>query len=97
MSLKKEQGVDNDPYGQLLVAMMTAAEINGGNQTMYGAYVIGRNWFFLTLKDNAYCISDEFVATRDDIFKIYGALKNLKSIIEEMIESDNNEIPGEGR
>lgn len=77
--------------------MMTAAEINGGHQTMYGDYVIGQNWFFLTLKDNAYCISEEFVATREDIFRIYGALKKLKSIIDIAIENDMNGVPNAGK
>lgn len=78
---KKEQGADTDPYGQLLIAMMVAAEINQNERPMYGAFVIGRNWFFLTLKDRSYCISDEFVATREDILRIYAALKGLKKII----------------
>ena len=43
--------------------------------------IMGRNWFFLTLEGRKYCISEEYVATRDDIFKIFGILKNLKEII----------------
>ncbi len=85
---KKEKGVDNDPLGQLLIAMMTAQEINQNQYSMYGAYVMGRNWFFLTLKDRKYCISDEFVATRDDIFQIFKILKQLKNIISNMIERE---------
>lgn len=81
---KKEKGTENDPLGQLLIAMMTAQEINKNQQTIYGAYVMGRNWFFLTLKDRQYCISEEFVATREDIFTIFGVLKKLKGIIEDV-------------
>jgi len=83
---KKEQGVDRDPYGQLLIAMMAAAELNGSHYPIYGAFVMGRNWFFLTLKDRKYCISEEYVATREDIFLIYGVLKRLKELINEIIE-----------
>ncbi|MEN0049903.1 MAG: hypothetical protein AAF806_22770 [Bacteroidota bacterium] len=81
---KKEKGVDNDPLGQLIIAMMTAQELNNNNHPIYGAYVMGRNWFFLTLEGRKYCISDEYVATRDDIFKIFGILDNLKFIIQEI-------------
>ncbi len=78
---KKEKGVDNDPLGQLIIAMMTAQEINKLSTPIYGAYVMGRNWFFLTLQGRKYCISDEYVATRDDIFQIFKILKQLKVIL----------------
>ena len=78
---KKEQGVDNDPYGQLLIAMMTAASLNENQQPIYGAFVNGRNWFFLTLVGRQYCISEEYVATREDIFQVYLALKKLKQTL----------------
>jgi len=81
---KKEKGADNDPLGQLIIAMMTAQELNENQHPMYGAYVMGRNWFFLTLEGRKYCISDEYVATREDIFKIFEILKNLKGIIKEL-------------
>ncbi len=78
---KKEKGTDNDPLGQLIIAMITAQEINQNQFPIYGAYVMGRNWFFLTVKDRKYCISDEYVATREDIFDIFKILKKLKNII----------------
>ena len=92
---KKEQGVDNDPYGQLLIAMMTASAINKSTQPVYGAFVHRRNWFFLTLKDRKYCISDEFVATRSDLLKIYAILKKLKILISNIIakEQVENTLP----
>lgn len=95
---KKEQGIDNDPYGQLLIAMMTAEELNGPDNPVYGAFVIGRNWFFLTLKNRKYCISDEFVATREDIFQIYATLKNLKVIIEQTLnQNETSSLPGQSK
>lgn len=78
---KKEKGTDNDPLGQLLIAMLTAQTINENKLPIYGAYVAGRNWFFLTLKNGTYCISDEYVATREDIYEIMRIMKGLKSII----------------
>ena len=85
---KKEKGADNDPLGQLIIAMMTAQEINNNEHPIYGAYVMGRNWFFLTLQGRKYCISDEYVATRDDIRSIYKILKNLKVIITKLSEEN---------
>ena len=81
---KKEKGADNDPLGQLIIAMMTAQAVNDGTNIIYGTYVMGRNWYFLTLKNNEYCISDAYLATRDDIFTIFKILKKLKGIIEEI-------------
>lgn len=78
---KKEKGVDNDPLGQLIIAMMTAQELNQDSKVIFGAYVAGRNWFFLTLKDRKYCISEEYVATREDIIDIFKILQNLKRLI----------------
>lgn len=83
---KKEQGVERDPYGQLLIAMMTAEALNKTKHPIYGAFVMGRNWFFLTLKDRKYCISEEYVATREDIFSIYSTLKKLKVLISAMVD-----------
>ena len=85
---KKEKGADNDPLGQLIIAMMTAQELNNNQHPIYGAYVMGRNWFFLTLQGRKYCISDEYVATRDDIRSIYKILKNLKIIITKLSEEN---------
>ena len=86
---KKEKGADNDPLGQLLIAMLTASELNNNTQPLYGAYVAGRNWFFLTLKDNTYCISNEYVATRDDIYDIFKIIKALKTIITAQTKATN--------
>ena len=79
---KKEEGINNDPLGQLLIAMLTAQELNNNTFPIYGAYVSGRNWFFLTLQNDTYCISNEYVATRDDIYDIMKIMKSLKTIIE---------------
>ncbi len=88
---KKEKGADNDPLGQLLIAMMTAQSLNNNDEPVYGAYVIGRNWFFLTLVNQTYCISNEFVATRKDIYKIAKIMKSLKLILQEITQMENGE------
>lgn len=79
---KKEDGINNDPLGQLLIAMLTAQELNNNEFPIYGAYISGRNWFFLTVRNDTYCISNEFVATRADIYDIMRIMKGLKGIIE---------------
>ncbi|MEM8528375.1 MAG: hypothetical protein AAGG68_27280 [Bacteroidota bacterium] len=94
---KKEKGADNDPLGQLIIAMMTASEINKWDHPIYGAYVMGRNWFFLTLEGRKYCISEEYVATRDDLLKIYGILKNLKGIINELSQEKEGTRAAQGK
>jgi len=88
---KKEEGAVNDPLGQLLIAMLTAQELNNNKFPIYGAYVSGRNWFFLTLKNDTYCISNEYVATRDDIYDIMKVMKSLKAIINKQTQNSDGE------
>jgi hypothetical protein len=86
---KKETNYDRDPAGQCLAAMLVAQEINEHKYPVYGCYVIGRNWFFMTLHGKEYAISNEYVATKDDIFVIFCVLKSLKTIIIDMIKEDS--------
>ncbi len=81
---KKEQGTENDPAGQALAAMLVAQHLNEDRQPVYGAYVVGRNWFFMVLHENEYSISNAYMATREQIFDIAGILKKLKQIIFEL-------------
>ncbi len=75
---------DYDPLGELIIAMMTAQSISN-QETMYGVYILERNWFFLTLKNREYCISDSYIASREsDIFTIFKILKKLKGIVGEL-------------
>jgi hypothetical protein len=81
---KQELKRDNDPKGQLLVEMIALQAINQSENPIYGCYVLGRNWFFVVLKDKQYAISDAFVATQEDIFAIFKMLKKVKEYIIEM-------------
>ncbi|MDM8520936.1 hypothetical protein QUF64_12880 [Anaerolineales bacterium HSG6] len=87
---KKEKDPDGDPAGQALAAMLVAQEINEHQQPIYGCYVIGRTWFFMTLKERDYEISDGHIITRDDIFDVFRVLKVLKQMITQFITGDNN-------
>lgn len=79
---KKEAGIADDPLAQVLSAMLAGQELNQHQQPVYGAYVIGRNWFFLVLNGDEYCISKVFAASNDEIIDIYRILINMKVIIE---------------
>lgn len=75
---KKELGTENDPAGQVLAAMLAAQNLNQQAFPIYGAYVVGRNWFFMLLDGSEYSISNEYAATKDELFDIAGILKALK-------------------
>ncbi|WPD22175.1 MAG: hypothetical protein SD837_18460 [Candidatus Electrothrix scaldis] len=79
---KKEKDPEGDPAAQVLAAMLVAQELNQHKLPVYGCYVKGEVWHFLTLQERSYAISQGYLASRqadlDDIFRI---LKNLKVII----------------
>jgi hypothetical protein len=79
---KQENRRDNDPLGQLLIGMVAAQAKNNDELPIYGCYVSGRNWFFVLLEDNKYCVSDTYVATSEDIYKIFAIMKKCKLLVE---------------
>lgn len=79
---KKEKGTADDPIGQVLSAMLAGQKLNEYKHPVYGTYVIGRNWFFIVLKEQEYCLSNVYAASTDKIIDIYRILNNLKIIIE---------------
>lgn len=71
-----------DPEGQMLVAMLLAQEKNADDKTLYGCYVIERNWFFTTLNGLDYCVSQQYNATnKSDLLQIVYTLRKLKELI----------------
>lgn len=84
---KKEKGTADDPLAQLLSAMLVAQVLNENQQPIYGCYVIGRNWFFVTLIEHTYCVSNNYSVTqKDELQKVYTILINLKTIIEHQLD-----------
>jgi hypothetical protein len=81
---KPEKRRDTDPLGQLLSAMLAARALNQVKHTLYGCYVIGRNWFFVILEGDKYCVSQAFDATQDDLFRIYCILKACRRYVEQL-------------
>lgn len=82
---KQEEGGNTTVSGraQLYAIMRTAQELNGDYKTpIYGCYVLGRFWFFTSLVNNRYCISDVYDSSqKDDLFDIVKILKAQKEII----------------
>jgi len=83
---QKEKDPEGDPAAQALAAMLVAQELNQQRLPVYGCYIKGEVWHFITLQKRAYCISDGYVATRDDLFEIFRMLKVLKQLITEFVE-----------
>jgi hypothetical protein len=75
--------VSNDPEGQLLVAMLATQELNKDSLPLYGLYVQGKYWNFMTLKGKEYAISRSYDASQeDDLLQIVRILKRCKRYIE---------------
>lgn len=111
---KREQGTSNDPRGQLLSAMYAAFVLHQlppdqaegrpplphyyKDIPIYGAYVIGRMWFFaILLPDKTCCFSRAFLLTdRQDLTRVFSILKKTKAIIREWaLQGDQNpRLPG---
>lgn len=79
---KRETDPDGDPKAQVLAAMLVAQKLNENQEPIYGAYIKGRNWFFLTLEEKNYSISPQFDATQNDVFDIFRLLVGLKLMLE---------------
>lgn len=84
---RSEQEVEDkgDPLGQLLIAMLAAQTLNENKFPILGAYIVGRNWFFVVLDNNQYAISPEYDASSEDIFQIFAILQKSKEIIQRHI------------
>ncbi len=80
---KPEKRRDNDPLGQLLIGMVAAQVQNADDETLYGCYVSGRNWFFVVLEDKQYAVSKAYDATENTIYQIFAILLWFKQKTEE--------------
>ncbi len=82
---KPERDPEGDPVAQCLAAMLVAQALNQHQWSVYGCYVLGRNWFLMLLQGREYGISKAFDTTQDDIFDLFALLKSLKVIIAQKI------------
>lgn len=81
---KPEKRRDNDPLGQLLIAMIACQQKNQDNKPLYGLYVAGRLWFFVVLDGKTCAVSKSYSAEDDEIFKIFAMLLHIKDVIEKL-------------
>ena len=80
---KKEKGTSNDPLGQLLSTMLAANELNDTSKIIYGTYIIGKDWYFVTLKDKTYSVSLPFSTTDfNNLKKVFTFLRQVKKLIQ---------------
>jgi hypothetical protein len=80
---KKHREPAGEPEGQCLASLLVGQKINTPNDLpMYGCIVIGRDWYFMILQNNEYCLSRGYDATTEAIFELFAILKSLKVIIE---------------
>ena len=82
---KKQLDLKGDPAGQCLAAMLVAQELNDHQHPIYGCYVMGKYWNFMTLEAKDYCISESYIGTDDEIFDIFRILKVLKQTIVQLM------------
>lgn len=80
---KREKKYNDAPIAQVLLAMLAAQEHNKNNKPIYGAYIIGKNWHFMTMENKNFAISKSFDCTQqDDLYCIISILRKFKHIIQ---------------
>ncbi len=86
---KPEKNRDNDPLGQLLIAMIAAQKVNHDEKPIYGIYVNGRNWFFVVLDGKNYAVSPAYDVTQERIFDLFAVLLYFKELMEKLYSGVN--------
>jgi hypothetical protein len=81
---KRQRDPSGDPAGQALAAMLVGQTLNPQPQPLYGCYVVGRDWYFMTLEEQHYAVSYGHNALQTeelaDILRILKALKGLIAV-----------------
>jgi hypothetical protein len=84
---KPEKNRDNDPLGQVLIAMVAAQVINKDDKPIYGVYVNGRNWFLIVLHGKSYVTSRAYDITSEEIFDLFAILEYLRDKMEDLYKN----------
>jgi len=85
---KQERKRDNDPLGQLLIAMVVAQHQNEVQIPLYGCYVVGRNYFFVALHGQEYSVSNAYnAASLPDLLLIFKMMRFVKQYIEQLVSA----------
>jgi hypothetical protein len=83
---KQELKRDNDPLGQLLIAMLAAQTRNETEDIIHGCYIVGRFFFGVILDGTTYSVSKAFDLSDDDIFRVGVMLLKTKEHIKSQID-----------
>jgi hypothetical protein len=75
---------DGDPAAQALAVMLVGQQLDGRPRPLYGCYVVGYDWRFMTLEEKQYAVSQDYSALTDEVFAIFRILKGLKQIVIEL-------------
>ena len=93
---KPEKRASDDPMGQTVIALVAAQKLNDDGQPLYGAYVVGRNWYFVVLADKEFVVSKEYDATQEaDLRQIFRMLKQIKTLLEARLTTGTREHDGQ--
>jgi hypothetical protein len=80
---KKQKDPTGDVTAQVLEAFLIAQSKNNNNKPMYGCEVVGKQWSFVIMQNQTYCISKSYDCTEhDDLMKIIAILRKFKYILE---------------
>jgi hypothetical protein len=75
-----------DSMGQLLLAFLIGQAKNQKPLPLYGVEIIGKDWTFITMEGNEYCVSPTYVATvKEDLLQIIAILRKFKQILFERL------------
>ena len=88
---KRGTDSDGEPQGQALIAMLAAQALDqnqnrNADRPIFGSYIIGRSWYFMTLVGKEYAISKDFSCADDELFDIFRMLKGLRWHIEQILK-----------
>ena len=84
---KPEKRRDNDPLGQLLIAMIGSQIKNQDDKPIYGIYVNGRYWHFVVLEGAEYAVSNSYNVSDEDILRLFAILVYFRNLMEEMYKN----------
>ena len=84
---KQQKNPSGDPFAQLLGEMLVAQVLNGEN-LVYGAYIIGRFWYFVVMEKREYSVSKPFDSVDlQDLTTILSKLNWIKNWVREKVEN----------
>lgn len=81
---KPEEGTSNDPYGQLLIAMVAAQQANAKidlTLPLYGMYNLGNIFYFVILEEKSFMRSSALDVSTLEIIDVFKMLRKSKMMI----------------